>query len=750
MYQYSNSLIRKFYSDVDGNAAIGVQATVYVGETNTLAQLFDGSGAAKANPVTTDQFGFYSFSVADGDYRIVFSSSQFATLRISVLDGAAIREEFDDLVESNTAFRNEQQAAYDAFVLSQGWTQVGTFAAGFTFTSPNQVGQDADGNWWRWNGALPKTVTAGTLPSSDANYKLVGDGVLRNDLANGTADVGGLTSGETGKRLRKTISADEYGYNHTATATENKAALKAAVAACSRGFTLLIPETGEICNIDTTLGESDAVLVDKKITIKHHGRMKANYGVLESNPATIFKLAAKGAVLTGTGCIYGSGVVDDTNVGDTNTIPSLVLVTADNVKIDVDMECPPKTAVNIRNCWRCKVKGEYVGGLLNYTIGNTAYFGIYAAGGGKHRFYNLDFEVSEEGGRFVTCVFTAYSNNCKLFKINADRPFEKLCYLYGNNNTISGSHCEGDPDVVAGFSGVGDPPRRGTITSVYRTEGSRNVIRNNTSNKCRAGATARGGIDNIIEDNQFYLCGQAGVTVFHEAGETVSIPWTGYKIKGNKSTAWPEAESGWTLTNGIEILARLQDFVDFDVSDNKSIGWGDGTGGEINALYAAAIAPYAIRDSKFNGNKSRDCNHGIKAELVTNSEISRNRAENITGWALRNNGGTKNKWLSNTGYNIANIGIQAIDAESEACGNSYTDKPLSGIATLAAAAVTIVTHGGCAPNGKVFLQEAGFSAGGLTAITGVLTDISGTNFRILTGNTGDASGGEQFWYRIDQ
>jgi len=174
---------------------VDVQATVYVGETNTLAQLFEVSGAAKSNPVTTDAKGFYSFSLADGDYRIVFSSSQFATLRISVLDGAQIREEFDDLVASNTAFRNEQQAAYDAFVLSQGWTPVGTFAAGFTFTSPNQVGKDADGIWWRWNGALPKTVTAGTLPESDDNYKVVGDGVLRSDLAAGLADVK-LNSGE--------------------------------------------------------------------------------------------------------------------------------------------------------------------------------------------------------------------------------------------------------------------------------------------------------------------------------------------------------------------------------------------------------------------------------------------------------------------------------------------------------------------------------------------------------------------------
>lgn len=199
MYQFSNSLIRQFPSLVTGNSAVGVQATVYIGETGATASLFESNGTTpKANPVTTDSKGFYSFSLADGDYRIVFSSSQFATLRISVLDGAQIREDFDALVASNELFKDEQQAAYDSFVLSQGWEQVGTFAAGFTYTSPNQVGQDADGNWWRWNGALPKIVTAGTLPSSDANYKLVGDGVLRGDLNDGTALVNGKPASELG------------------------------------------------------------------------------------------------------------------------------------------------------------------------------------------------------------------------------------------------------------------------------------------------------------------------------------------------------------------------------------------------------------------------------------------------------------------------------------------------------------------------------------------------------------------------
>ncbi len=203
MQKFNGSLIRQFPSLVTGNAAAGVQVSVFIAGGNTLATLYatnNTAGVQLSNPLTTDGNGFYSFYAADGKYVLEFNNG-FPSLAVQLVDVDAIRNDFDALEASNTAFRNEQQAAYDAFVLSQGWDQVGTFAAGFTYTSPNQVGQDADGNWWRWAGTIPaggKTVTAGTLPTSDANYKLVGDGVLRSALAapDSTVLVGGVEAGD--------------------------------------------------------------------------------------------------------------------------------------------------------------------------------------------------------------------------------------------------------------------------------------------------------------------------------------------------------------------------------------------------------------------------------------------------------------------------------------------------------------------------------------------------------------------------
>ena len=62
------------------------------------------------------------------------------------------------------------EAEANAAVISLGWHQVGLFADGFTYTLQNDIAKDSLGDWYRWNGALPKVVTAGILPSSDVNF----------------------------------------------------------------------------------------------------------------------------------------------------------------------------------------------------------------------------------------------------------------------------------------------------------------------------------------------------------------------------------------------------------------------------------------------------------------------------------------------------------------------------------------------------------------------------------------------------
>jgi hypothetical protein len=208
MQKFNGSLVRQFPSLITGNAAAGVTVQVFVGE----------SGSTLQTTVVTDAAGYYSFTAPDGIYRLSFDFPNVPDQIVQLVDVDAIRNDFDAIEASNAAFLIEQQDNYDAFVLSQGWDQVGTFEAGFTYESPNQVGQDADGNWWRWNGALPKVVAAGTLTGSDANFKLVGDGVLRNDLAAADSDVlvGGVPAGDLGRKYRDYVSINDFaGSNDT-------------------------------------------------------------------------------------------------------------------------------------------------------------------------------------------------------------------------------------------------------------------------------------------------------------------------------------------------------------------------------------------------------------------------------------------------------------------------------------------------------------------------------------------------------
>lgn len=223
MQKFNGSLIRQFPSQVTGNAAAGVQVTVYISGTNTIASLFeDNEATPKANPVTTDSVGFYSFKANDNRYRLQFSNG-FPAQEISLLDsvqwvsdtesgsgllGQAASEAVQLINEANT----ELQAALDGLINTGWFAAAGSFEAGGTITERNQylqlittAGADVAGGY-SWGGALPKTVTAGSTPTSTGGigsdaWVYRGDATLRSDLAapDSTVLVGGVAASALGK-----------------------------------------------------------------------------------------------------------------------------------------------------------------------------------------------------------------------------------------------------------------------------------------------------------------------------------------------------------------------------------------------------------------------------------------------------------------------------------------------------------------------------------------------------------------------
>jgi len=83
-------------------------------------------------------------------------------------------------------------------IAQYGWIPVGTFQAGATLTLPNQILKDnTDGEYYRWDGALPKTVPSGSTPQVSGGVGLnawigVGDSSLRAMIASnlGASNVG--------------------------------------------------------------------------------------------------------------------------------------------------------------------------------------------------------------------------------------------------------------------------------------------------------------------------------------------------------------------------------------------------------------------------------------------------------------------------------------------------------------------------------------------------------------------------------
>lgn len=202
MQRYNGQLINQFASIINGNAAAGALVTVKLKSTGATVTLYaedDLGGATLANPLTADAKGYYGFYAPDGVYTLDVSISGTPQLEIQLGDIAAL------------------QAQFDAALANAGYIPVGTFAAGCTVSQSNGAVSDGS-SFWRWDGALPKTVTAGSAPTPTGagNWILISDGGLRDELAdaNSTVEIAGTEAAEVVDNASdawKKVSASESG-----------------------------------------------------------------------------------------------------------------------------------------------------------------------------------------------------------------------------------------------------------------------------------------------------------------------------------------------------------------------------------------------------------------------------------------------------------------------------------------------------------------------------------------------------------
>lgn len=545
-------------------------------------------------------------------------------------------------------------------------------------------------------------------------------------------------------KMREVVSVKDFGASAVATAANNLIAFKAAVAATPTGGKLVIPVDSTFYTIDTSGGLTTSIEINKRMEVVFEGDVKSNYGTLQANPPFIFNVTANDVTFSGSGRIIGDGTVNDLNTGDDSTMPGLVRVTGDNFRFTgITIDTPPKVGISLYDCENATIESShFTGGVTSYTVGNTAYFGIRVYLGKGHLIDGNQFYPNGSGGTFTNCIFTVTTTN-NIFSNNiAIHPYEKLIYLYGSNNLITGNHVKGNPSTIPGTA------QAGTITSVYRVIGANNTISNNTSDYCLAGLTVQDGAANVVIGNSFLSCGQLGIIVFPTGGYVGTFDQTVV----SENCVSGAVISGITQTTGISIALDGASSTGIDVSNNKIYAFN--AAGGTGALNFAAASPYSITNSTIQGNSIKAAAgtvNGIYTSRVTDSLISSNAIYSVTGYALVESGGAYNYWQDNKAYVVGTIGIQTIAATSTGKGNQYTRAVLSGLATLSAVVTTTVVHGGVAPNARVFLNPANNAAGVLAVSRGwAVTGISGNDFTIAMPNGVAAAGGETYHYQIVQ
>lgn len=154
----------------------------------------------------------------------LFDNAQNFDFAINDITNAIWQDRFGRNRQTWYGLEQLAKAAIAAF----GYITMDSFQAGATLTLPNQVLRDTStGEYYRWDGAFPKTVPAGSTPASTGGESIgawlsVGDATLRGALA-GTGDgkgadiVGYVADGDdaapqtVNERLNAEIWVEDFG-----------------------------------------------------------------------------------------------------------------------------------------------------------------------------------------------------------------------------------------------------------------------------------------------------------------------------------------------------------------------------------------------------------------------------------------------------------------------------------------------------------------------------------------------------------
>lgn len=464
--------------------------------------------------------------------------------------------------------------------------------------------------------------------------------------------------------------------------TDDRAAFEAAIAAASAGDTVFVPRTSSYYRINNAAGLDDAVLVNKQITLRIEGEVRATFGGIQTNPPTIFYVTADNVTLEGGGTLRGDGTVNDVNTGTDDTMPSLVRVTGNNfIMRDLTVDTPPKIGVHLVSCANAKILGcRFTGGVTSYS--DTAYFAIRGGQGERHIIAHNHFYPDSGGGMYVNCIFLNNTNYSLIEDNIAYRPFEKLCYVSASYNVINGNIVLGNSGTVPGTS------QAGTVGPVYRVDGIYNKITNNFS-RYGGGAQSLGGQGSDISGNTFIDCGQSGITVTSGA-----VPLTHANIANNVCICGNLA--GITVTNGILIEPANGVGVSYylRITGNTVVGFSPtGATAQIRVIGSASDE---FSRAVISDNNVASGTRGIWTTSMINSFVHGNRIHATELGILETDGGT-NRYEANPIEGASSAGISGLAA------TSISDIPVDWTPTLSDG-TNSATMGNSGSNAATYLR----------------------------------------------
>lgn len=557
-------------------------------------------------------------------------------------------------------------------------------------------------------------------------------------------------------------------------ATNDGPAIQSAIDAMSNGQTLYIPATANYYRINAT-NLSQAIEVDKEITIVLDGELRGTTSTNQANPPYVMYVTANNVVIKGRGTFQGNGTIVQ-NEGTGVNRPGLLRIDGDNVSVDgITFIKQPEVAI--------------FGYGSNYLTVQNCTFKGYVTSGGAPQYYAVNVESSTDGVKILSNTFLQFDPTHSTMQaiamvdgthsnavINAnfgDEPFDHFVYGnlinsvvsnntakqtvagspikinagYGNavvGNTVVASNsaidCINQSDlVVTGnkVSGVSS----GFGISVYDNTGGANamnniVIANNTLNgQGTPGTALYGGIryeptaissNCLIECNIINSFGNDDTT--YAQIYCVSAARKDNLIVRNNIVSGVVGQFGLYVANAQDCIIEGNEFTP--------------SGG--TAPLFRAIRVNVSTNIKINGNYIRDV--GTSATIDTGAQV-----DATTNYTITNN--TVLGWVYSGSNQPWDFGA------STKYGNACAVDPLIAAVTLSAAATTTVANANiCTTSttgGASFVRLTPLNASAATLVGSakcpyISTMTPQTSFVISTANGAAAAGTEIFAYEIVQ